>query len=127
MEEVVYSKERCTRVLDIGVYRGFDYVIVTYGMHPCAYVRVPDSHEYYGKDTDEIPVECHGGITYAEHGLPQIGRKYGYYIGWDYGHCGDYVCLPFCNEENRKKWTVNEIFEEVKNVVSQLKKVEKGE
>jgi hypothetical protein len=51
----------------------------------CGYVAVPPGHSAYGKDYDEVPVEVHGGLTYAdfcqeddrEHGVchtPQPGE-----------------------------------------------------
>lgn len=50
----------------------------------------------------------------------------GKFIGWDYGHAGDYAGY-YGNEEvweDEKKWTTQEIYEEVKEACYQLKQLE---
>ena len=39
MSEMVYSNRRITEVLLEGEYLGYKWVIVSYGTHPCAYVK----------------------------------------------------------------------------------------
>jgi hypothetical protein len=31
----------------------------------CGYVGVPEGHRAFGRDYDDLPVVCHGGLTYA--------------------------------------------------------------
>lgn len=50
----------------------------------------------------------------------------GKFIGWDYSHYGDYLGYDRyygCDKED-KKWTTQEIFEEVKDACYQLKQLE---
>lgn len=124
-------KEHRVEIVEEDCYHGYDYVITTCGSHPCAYVRLPENHIYNNlrrEDNtlpyDEIPVECHGGLTFScVDGLPQVGIKDGVYIGWDYAHYGDYcdfgnsLSTPFTD----KIWTHEEICEEIEKVILQLK------
>jgi len=47
---------------------------------------------------------------------------YGYWIGWDYGLEGDYTTL--IRELNVKKWTTEEILNDVINTIEILKENE---
>ena len=118
-----------TEILDEGVYDGFHYVILSLGSHPCAYIELPNTHKYYGKDYYNIPIYCHGGLTYSSNeGIvfpkDNLSHRDGYWIGWDYAHYGDfcYYGIPYldCGSFD-KKWTTEEILKEVKDVIEQLK------
>lgn len=120
--ENIYKK-RCNELLKQGDYKGYHYAIVTYGSHPCAYIKVK------GITDDDIYV--HGGITFegdeVAEWFPELPK--GYYIGWDYAHAGDYVFLSggiTMSTIYDKKWNVDEIFEEVKSAIDQIEAV-KGE
>ena len=141
MKEMVYRplKESETlynscQILDESRYNGYHYMIVSYGTHPCAYVELPKAHGLYGRDVykfDDFPIVCHGGITFSlcEVGLFPLEHKnhrVGFLICWDYNHYNDYHAYDIdpakadrifrCD----KKWTTEEILEEVKNVINQL-------
>lgn len=126
MKEMVYMNKSIVELLDSGTYDGYEYAIVSRGLHPCAYVKLPKGHKYYGLDYDDIPVDCHCGPTYAESYLDIIPLNSGWWIGWDYGHCCDYSGFMMheywldCNTSHYKKWTTAEIFEDVKRVIEQL-------
>lgn len=127
MTEMIYRKTRHTEILDEGTYNGFHYAIVSYGSHPCAYVELPKGHKYYGENYDDIPIDCYRGLTYSsERGImfPEDNPNHrdGFWIGWDYAHLGDHFETIATNEDffYDKKWTTEEIFEEVKNVINQL-------
>lgn len=51
-----------------------------FGGHLCGYVHLPENHPLSGFDYDDIPISCHGGLTFSEGGL----------IGFDCAHSGDY-------------------------------------
>lgn len=54
----------------------------------CGYVLVPQWHSYFEQDYDDIPIICHGGLTYSSHEF--LGQKYpGWWIGFDCAHTGD--------------------------------------
>ena len=51
--------------------------------HLCGYVHLTPDNDYYGYEYDDIPVNCHGGLTYAsEHDNEWV-------IGFDCAHLGD--------------------------------------
>ena len=130
MKEMKYGEGIKSEVLCIGEYRGVGYVIVNIGgSHPCAYVQ---SNKNYGDDCD-IPSHC--GITFfgslyrwcdyvdnEEH--KEMLRQN--FIGWDYAHLSDYVWYCFVVEEDGslgKKWSTQEIFDEVKIAIDWIKEV----
>ena len=130
MKEMVYQKNwtpdnRVIDMLDKGIYKGYHYAIVSFGSHPCAYIELPKGHKYYGKDYDDIPIDCHGGLTYSSEGLLPSSNDYhrdGYWIGWDYAHLGDYYGWSNAFINTGKRWTTEEILQEVKEVIEQLSK-----
>ena len=116
-------------VLGEGSIDGYDWMIISYGTHPCAYVKLQNDHPYYGKDYDYMNIDVHGGITYAEMGyhcnIPGFPVKDGFWIGWDYNHFNDFNGL--INFKNTKMWTTEEIFDDVKSVIEQLKSIKENE
>lgn len=122
MEQMNYTKERLCKVLHKGEFKGFKFAIVSYGTHPCCYVFLPKEHKYYGKSYDEIDIDCHGGLTYSDEELIFNPLVYNdWVIGWDYAHYNDYMGYYGSDSfENSKKWTTEELFEEVKQVIEQL-------
>ena len=45
------------------------------------------------------------------------------WLGWDYAHCCYYFPYDFNpNDDTCKKWTTEEIFEEIKEVIDRLEK-----
>ena len=123
MKQMIYSSVRTQpEQLAVGEYKGFDYYVLSMGTHPCAYIDVTNT-DLNGKDLCVIDLECHGGITYAEESLQTVDKK-GWFIGWDYAHYGDYCDFGLGGCLDEKKWTTQEIYEEVKNVVEQFIKME---
>jgi hypothetical protein len=114
-------------------YLGHEYLILNlYGSHPTAYVRLKDNEilSHY----DDYEIEVHGGLTFL--GTP-LTREDGTWLGWDYGHYCDYIYYNVgallnkvledlykdLNLSEKKKWTTEEIQEEVKSVIEQLIKL----
>ena len=50
MKEMVYMNKSILDLLDSGIYNGYQYRIVSRGLHPCAYVELLEGHKYYGLD-----------------------------------------------------------------------------
>lgn len=72
----------------VSEYRGFKYVIALMSMgHRCGYIAIPKDHELYGKDYNELLLDCHGGLTYSDDGYPLDDGNW--YIGFDCAHLGD--------------------------------------
>lgn len=128
VKEMVYTKERKIEVLATGYYFGLLYYVLSLGTHPTAYVKIPkDNWLCTVKNYYDIPVECHGGLTFRDDHLyiSDNQKIEGEFIGWDYAHCGDYApyyedlpCMDLA--EKTKKWTTHEILKEVKEVCSQI-------
>lgn len=62
----------------------------------CGYVGIPESHPYFGKDYNDIPVDVHGGITYADKcdppicHIPEKGMPENvWWLGFDTAHAFD--------------------------------------
>lgn len=73
-------------------YRGFKVVIkrmMLMGGQLNGYVRIPKAHKFYQKGYDDIPIECHGGLTFAG----DLENDGDWYVGFDTCHYGDY--MPF--------------------------------
>ena len=127
MKEMKYHSKRLCEVLAEGDEEGYHYVILNLGTHPTAYVELKKE-----RPTIDSDITVHGGITYN-------GRAYWNqedtrdYIGWDYAHYGDYVGTDelmfkygICYSED-KRWTTQEIYEDVKSVIRQLIVLDKME
>lgn len=68
-------------LIEEGEERGFPYAIIKGPFGWCAYVAIPEDHEYAKYlDYMDIPLECNGGVTFAEK------YKDKYILGWDYSH-----------------------------------------
>lgn len=48
------------------------------------YVILPKGHKYRDVECDDIPIDCHGGLTFSGH-----GRYRTWVIGFDCNHFGD--------------------------------------
>lgn len=126
MKEMIYQVESKRGVLDTGYCLGLLYYIFNLGLHPTAYIKIPEDSKYYGKDMEEIDLNVHGGVTYANNCLyiSENQKIDGWFIGWDYAHYGDYAgyeeLLPQKIRVGGKKWTTKEIFKEVKEACYQI-------
>lgn len=122
----LYDKEKIGKrnIVGNGLYKsghdlyksGHEWYVVSYGAHPCAYIKsdIPE------KLADNI--EVHGGITYIGRAFPEFEAG-GQFIGWDYNHAGDYnATYPYC-QDGTKKWTIDEICEDIKSVIVQLEEM----
>jgi hypothetical protein len=70
MSEMVYSNRRITEVLLEGEYLGYEWVIASYGTHPCAYVKLPNNSKLIPLG-EEIPLS---GTRDGQ--LPKYRKKY---------------------------------------------------
>lgn len=55
----------------------------------CVYLGVSSSHPLAGHEYDDLPINCHGGLTFAGEGDDTYRPSGFYWYGWDYGHAGD--------------------------------------
>lgn len=91
------------------------------GGHPCAYIRFPGiedipDYDHVGVLGDVCP---HGGFTfYGRHRIIDDNKLW---LGWDYGHSGDYCGWASQHDENDKKWTTEEVLEEARGVLDNFR------
>ena len=126
MKEMQYQLEGKREVLDTGYCFGLLYFILNLGSHPTAYIKIPENSKYYCKNMGEIDLDVHGGVTYTDNHLyiSESQKIEGWFIGWDYAHYGDYAgyeeIFPQDLRTAGKKWTTQEIYEEVKDACYQI-------
>ena len=131
MKNMEYSEKRKLEILYEGKYRDYQFYILNLGTHPTAYIEIPRNSSLFGKEYDSINIEVHGGLTYSDDNLGDI-KADSWFIGWDYAHYGDYMGyeskLPLNYRfDDNKKWTTEEIFEEVKEAIDQIMILEREE
>jgi hypothetical protein len=131
LKPMIYKNERTREILAHDVIDDTEFYIISLGTHPCAYVHVPSTNPITKAFFSLIDLSgyiyCHGGVTWFDYYLPD-NKRYtdGKWLGWDYAHAGDYYgykCYEW-NDTDSKKWTTEEILEEVKDVIAQVKKYE---
>lgn len=131
MKKMIYSSKPKREILYEGKYNGYQFYILNFGIHPTAYIEIPKEHKLYGKQFEKIydmgiDINVHGGLTYSDSKL--LGNENSWFIGWDYAHYLDYegyeIDLPLELRTGGKKWTTEEIFEEVKIAIEQIKEVD---
>jgi len=112
------------KILCEGSHKGYDYKIVSYGTHPCAYIACKGKIEGLKSYDDFLPY-VHGGATF----LDTLDGSTTIYVGWDYAHDGDYLGDDVFYEDDeemkeyiasKKKWTTEEILEEVYSAIDQI-------
>lgn len=115
-------------------YRCYAIKMEKWSKHHCGYVVLPPGHPDHGKDYDDISVNVHGGLTYAqdgdtraEHDYP--GKDAGYTLGWNCAHLGDashpngsFLGVDTADIGGRPNhyWTVEEVATETEHLVDQL-------
>lgn len=88
-----YTKESIRDPLYIQQFGDITGIILNLGTHPCSYIIFPAKrYAIYSSIINNNSLPVHGGITYTSNRL-NLGdgmRIYGYILGWDYLHGGDY-------------------------------------
>ena len=125
-----YQKPRY-EVVGYGIYKDVKWAIVSIrGSHPCAYIQ--DMFDWGKYDNfDDIPLRVHGGVTFYDNCYFNKEEENVKYIGWDYAHCDDFIAypeMPSLEDLNCKKWTYDEVKQDVYNAIDQmLKEIENNE
>lgn len=111
------------KILCEGTYKGYDYKIVSYGTHPCAYIACEGKIKDLESENNFLPY-VHGGATY----FGDLGESTNY-VGWDYAHGCDYLGSDVIYEDDeemreyissKKKWTTEEILREIYSVIDYI-------
>lgn len=94
------------------------------GASLCAYIGFPLWHPLSKIDYDYIPLDCHGGLTFAKNGdgwFPKGMR----WIGWDYAHLGDMpfydIGRTFTHSMPEKKWLVPAVKKELETAMQDFR------
>lgn len=109
---------------------GVRYVILRGGGSLCAYLGIPLAHPLAGKNYDDLPLDCHGGLTFGSEGDGKYGHEKGWFwYGWDYAHLGDKsfydLEFGFSHSDSDKEWTVGDVKAEIWSVIYDFKKLMK--
>lgn len=90
----------------------------------CAYLGVPSDHPLAGHGYDMVPLDCHGGLTFAGNDIDAMPEGY-YFYGWDYAHAGDKTNfgrdISGADFPGDKAWTLGEVKQEVRMAVYDFK------
>jgi hypothetical protein len=127
MQEMIYQNKWLTLdqiiILAEGSYKGYEYLVVSYGVYPAAYIALMEGQPFYkGGLCEDVDVNCHGGCTFVEWGYKNLFDRNYKVIGWDYGHFNDFLGFHKNTEglKDDKKWTTQEMIQECEHVIDQL-------
>lgn len=124
--EMVYTQVGRCDIIGHDRYKGYEWVILNLGSHPTAYVKLTkeESKKLEGRDYF-YDIDVHGGCTWLDTFVPvdssdksQFANDGRLWFGWDYAHFGDY--MSFHTKLGGKKYSIVEIYEDVKSVIDQL-------
>lgn len=113
-------------VLYHGRFDDYEYMVVSFGMYPCAYVMLPN-HMHDNTAFKDTGIDCHGGISFSGVPIPladNVDYQDTHWIGWDYAHTGDCLAVP---ENGGKAWTTEEMVRDCLDVIRQLQALEEKE
>jgi hypothetical protein len=85
-------------------------VIATKMGHRCGYVTVPKDHPHYGRRYDDINVDVHGGLTYANEGT----------FGFDCAHWNDARDKSIMSDEYKKIYSMWPSLHDVESTIKTL-------
>jgi len=98
-----------------GTYEGYNYVITEVEFaslyYVNGYVKLKDNNKFLEDDYDDIPIECHGGLTFKDE-RETFGK--GMWIGFDTAHYFD----------NYETKNIDFVENECKNIIEQLIELE---
>lgn len=140
MKEMIYGSRKDPGTGEILHYESsgiFGIAIISYGSHPCAYIKVPEAlidkveertgvKRSEGGFYDYVDGWPHGGFTYYGD-APISDLPDGRYLGWDYAHYGDYTYTDMpelglvFNHDDEKKWTTEEIYKEAVETLKEIR------
>jgi hypothetical protein len=115
-----FGKESC-KVLEWnedGVQR---LILNVRGSHFTQYLGIPEDHPLAGFNCEELPIRCHGGLTFSDEGDDKYYPKGFYWYGWDYAHAGDFITAGandlittsgLFSLNGDKDWTLKEVIED---------------
>lgn len=126
---MIYKGYRETKILKTGEYEGYNYVIVSCGLYPYVIIDNIDYDRIFPGDKKEnknFPVKLNFNLNNRDINLKQSSPN-DYYITWEYNKFNDYSG-EFINNSNpifsnKKKWTIEEIKEDIFNIINQMREI----
>lgn len=139
--DMEYTPYRHRSTLAKGFRGPYEFAVISFGTHPCCYIRIPYTHPLFGKSGSDVQI-FENEITYVDEYLKDVddylkdidsdGKSW--WIGWDHAHCTDYIGFvlplginfPFFDigdndkEEKPKKWTTDEMIKECLTAINVL-------
>jgi len=115
-------------ILEDGHENGVRYLIMRGPNSLCCYLGVPKDHPLANRSYDDIPLDCHGGLTFSEKGDGEIRPEGWFWYGWDYGHAGDvsFDDLKYTMiSSDEHKWIVEDVKKEIWLVTHSFRKLMK--
>ena len=109
---------------DIDEREQYRFIILRGSSCLCAYLGIKIDHPLANCDYNDLPIDCHGGLTFAREGDDEYLPKGYFWYGWDYAHCDDYsysynesYMAEFnFNHDWGKKWTVVDVWNDSRSV-----------
>lgn len=107
----------------------------------CGYIGVPKSHIHYGADYDDIDVDVHGGLTFADKCV-EVGKEHGichivedgedddiWWLGFDCAHwhdfCPQYETIGYSFMADGTYKNIDYVTKGVESLAKQLKEIDK--
>jgi hypothetical protein len=109
---------------------GIRFIVMRGPSSLCAYIGVPITHPLSGHDYNDMPINCHCGLTFSMKGDKDNFPDGFYWYGWDYSHCDDYSFyyddLPSSMHHSRgKKWLVEDVVKDSWEAIYDFQKLMK--
>jgi hypothetical protein len=107
---------------------GLRFIIMRGPAALCAYLGIPQDHPLANHDYDDLPIDCHGGLTFSGGGDKWRPKDFWWY-GWDYSHAGDYsfyedeYSFPISREG--KKWLIKDVIDDSWSAFDDMKRLMK--
>lgn len=112
-----YSGEGEWRILCSATYKGYRYYVVDGPNNPCCYIDLTDT--YWSGRYEELGYLGHCGLSWT----PEYGKlkwSENELIGWDYGHCNDYVMYSDGLCSHGKKYTTSDLINDCIEAIDML-------
>lgn len=140
IDDLIYTGKEEIKILSKGRILNYQYIIATDGKAPVCFVGKKDwfcmaviNGDFFSMESFYNKILVHGGMKYSS----SIYRfkfmdKDVDYLGWNYRERDDYFIRTVGKIEGEtafeinegKKWTFNELYEEVVNAIEQLMEYE---
>ena len=92
-----------------GEANGYQGMIRRGGASVTAYLGLSKDHPWAGARCYDIPLDVHGGLTFGRWGDGELFPKGLYWIGWDYGHLGDFSFYDLPRHEWMERFYLEDI------------------